>query len=178
MNREVRICAECKSEYYSDTSEMMKLCPDCSHYLYGYPNCDHVFKNGRCTKCYWNGESTKFIIELKNKVINKWTAISLSEIKELIESGVSKMTDDQLVIWNQIAIAPEKWEEDEYGKEGGGFWIVTVDGKEVIWYNDIEEGFNISTFSVRGRIDYYSAEQEELQWTINKLKRHHKNGNK
>lgn len=175
MNREIKICDECESEYYADTSEMRKLCPDCSHYLYGYPNCKHEFNSGRCTKCFWNGESTNFILGLKSKEINSWTPLPIFELTKLIESEVSKMTNEQLSIWNQIAVAPEKWEEDEYGGEGGGFWIVAVDGNEVIWYNDIEEGFNLSTFSIRGRINEYDTQQDELQWTLNKLKRHHNN---
>ena len=67
MNREVKICDECESQYFSDTSQMAKLCPECSHYLYGYENCIHVFENGRCTKCNWNGNTTKFITKLKCK---------------------------------------------------------------------------------------------------------------
>ncbi|MDF9796328.1 putative RNA-binding Zn-ribbon protein involved in translation (DUF1610 family) [Catalinimonas alkaloidigena] len=67
MKKEIRICDECYSEYYADTSRMGKLCPNCSHFLYGYDNCQHVFRNGRCEKCYWNGETTKFIESLKCK---------------------------------------------------------------------------------------------------------------
>lgn len=54
MKREIKICDECESEYFTDTSQMMKLCPDCSHYLYGYQNCEHDFQKGRCSKCHWN----------------------------------------------------------------------------------------------------------------------------
>lgn len=173
MSREIRECNECESGYYADTSEMMALCPECSHYLYGYSNCEHEFKNGRCSICYWNGENTKFILELKNQSQNTWNPIPLTKLKDLIREGISKMNPEQLVIWNQIIVPLEKWKEDEYGNEGGGFWVVAIDDEEVIWYNDIEEGFNISTFSIRGKIDEYRAEQDELQWTINKLKRHH-----
>ena len=70
MNREIKICSECESEYYADSSKMMNLCPDCSHYLYVYQNCNHDFKNGRCLKCYWNGTSSKYIQGLKNKESN------------------------------------------------------------------------------------------------------------
>ena len=31
---------------------MMGLCPECAHILYGYPNCDHHFQDGRCVNCY------------------------------------------------------------------------------------------------------------------------------
>lgn len=64
MNREIRTCSECESEYYADSSKMMELCPDCSHYLYGYKNCNHDFKEGRCIKCYWNGKSSKYIEDI------------------------------------------------------------------------------------------------------------------
>ena len=67
MERKIEICTECKSEYFAETSEMMQLCPDCSHYLYGYDNCKHEFKNKRCVKCYWNGESSDYLKDLKSK---------------------------------------------------------------------------------------------------------------
>jgi hypothetical protein len=40
---------------------------------------------------------------------------------------------------------------------------------QAIWYNDIEEGFNVSEFSEIGSLDAYGTEQNELQWTINKI---------
>ncbi|MAE86141.1 MAG: hypothetical protein CMB80_25615 [Flammeovirgaceae bacterium] len=67
MKKEIRICDECESEYFAKSSEMAKLCPNCSHFLYGYPNCQHNFENGRCENCYWDGSTTNFINELKNK---------------------------------------------------------------------------------------------------------------
>ena len=59
-----KICSECKSEFYTATSEMKNLCPECAHYLYNYKNCDHQFENGRCVKCFWNGNHSNYI---KNK---------------------------------------------------------------------------------------------------------------
>ena len=47
MNREIKMCNECESEYFADTSKMIRLCPNCCHFLYGYPNCKHEFKNER-----------------------------------------------------------------------------------------------------------------------------------
>ena len=64
MNREIIICDECESEYHKDSSEMMDLCPDCAHNLYGYPNCEHKFENGKCIKCCWNGKTSEY---LKNR---------------------------------------------------------------------------------------------------------------
>lgn len=67
MERETKICDECFSEYFADSSEMGKLCPNCSRFLYGYPNCEHNFENGRCKNCHWDGSTTKFIANGKKR---------------------------------------------------------------------------------------------------------------
>lgn len=61
MNKKLKICIECESEYFADTSKMEELCPECSHILYDYENCNHIFKNGRCIYCYWNGNKSEFV---------------------------------------------------------------------------------------------------------------------
>lgn len=98
-----------------------------------------------------------------------WEPIEFNQLNKLINQGVDKMTLEQKEIWNQISIHPIKWEEDEYGEDGNGFWVVGISKGRVIWYNDIEEGFNISTYTKTGKLDEYAAKQDELQWTIRKL---------
>lgn len=71
QERKINICDECNSEYYSDTSQMSNLCPECSTILYGYENCKHEFANGRCLKCFWNGNTSDYLQELKDKNLNK-----------------------------------------------------------------------------------------------------------
>ena len=65
LARPTKTCDECGSRYFADTSQMAALCPECAHYLYGYPTCPHVLENGRCLRCYWDGSSTSFISTLK-----------------------------------------------------------------------------------------------------------------
>lgn len=67
MIREIRNCFECEGDYFADTSEMEHLCPDCSHFLYGLINCEHVFKNGRCSNCYWDGKNSDYVRTLKEE---------------------------------------------------------------------------------------------------------------
>ncbi|PZR23194.1 MAG: hypothetical protein DI539_03645 [Flavobacterium psychrophilum] len=98
-----------------------------------------------------------------------WEPISLKELQAEIHKTEPELKDELLVFWKLIKIEPEKWEEPEYGNEGGGFWVVSVFGKQVIWYNDIEDGFNISPYTAYGKIDEYGAEQDELSWCINKV---------
>lgn len=107
---------------------------------------------------------------LPNERPEDWTQIQLDEILNLINEGVSKMTTEQKELWDKISINPIKWKEKDYGAEGNGFWVVGQTEKRVIWYNDIEDGFNISDYTSKGKINEYGAEQDELQWTIQKMK--------
>lgn len=95
-----------------------------------------------------------------------WTPISLAELEEWISRGESKLEGEPLNFWNLIKIAPQKWQEKEYGKEGGGFWVVAIFGNKVVFYNDIEEGFNVSTYQTCGHISEYWCEQSELDWIV------------
>ena len=60
----IRTCDECGSAYLASSSQMASLCPECAHILYGYPNCEHVFRAGKCVKCLWDGSRSEYIRSL------------------------------------------------------------------------------------------------------------------
>lgn len=97
---------------------------------------------------------------------NMWKPISLNELEINILKGELELKGELLNFWNLIKIEPQKWQEKEYGREGGGFWVVAIFGNDVIYYNDIEEGFNISPYETYGHIKEYWCNQSELNWTI------------
>ena len=59
-DKEPKICrySECKSSYFVQSSKMNDLCPECSHYIYGYKKCEHKFNNDRCIYCHWDGSKS------------------------------------------------------------------------------------------------------------------------
>ncbi|MCP4120206.1 MAG: hypothetical protein GY751_00445 [Bacteroidetes bacterium] len=65
MKQPVKICIECGSKYYMNSSEMAELCPECAHYLYGKKNCDHQFNFNRCVRCFWDGSVSKQVRQIK-----------------------------------------------------------------------------------------------------------------
>jgi hypothetical protein len=100
--------------------------------------------------------------------------VTLLEISELIIEGEQALKSDLYekslyIFWQHVKINPEKWDGEDYGKGGGGFWIVGIYGKNAIWYNDIEEGFNVSSFNTYGLINNYAYEQYELNHIIYQL---------
>ncbi len=97
-----------------------------------------------------------------------WTPISLKELNNIIETSVAVMDTEVLYFWNSIKIVPEKRQVPSYSNEDY-FWIVGKIKNYMIYYNDIEEGFNISLENNLSYIEVTSAEQDELHFALIKL---------
>jgi hypothetical protein len=101
--------------------------------------------------------------------MTKWEPISLEDLYDLILDTEKELTSELFNFWELIKIYPEKWKEEKYGNEGGGFWVVGLIGKRIIWYNDIEEGFNISDYIQYGEFSDYWCNQDKLRYAIQDL---------
>ena len=100
-----------------------------------------------------------------------WEPITSEELSLEISKGEKEMSSANFQFWNEIKFTPTKWAEYEFGDEGGGFWAVAKYKNFVLYYNDIEEGFNISEFEKDREIKEYGAEQDELQFALIKLRK-------
>jgi len=100
-----------------------------------------------------------------------WIPVKQEKIERDIEycDDILFAIPNCLKFWEFVKITPEKWQEKTMGEEGGGFWVVAILGKSVIYYNDIEEGYNLSTFTNYGEIDNYYCNQMELHEMIESL---------
>ncbi len=87
----------------------------------------------------------------------------------MLNSAWDRMSIPQRRLWEVIRINPEKWKQHPYGESRCGFWVVAVLGNTVVWYNDLEHGFNRSLYSKYGEIDQYWCNQDNLEWTIQHL---------
>jgi hypothetical protein len=96
----------------------------------------------------------------------EWTPISEHQLRDRIAQGESRMSESDRHLWNAIRIEPEKWQQHPYGDNGNGFWVVALIGKTIVWYNDIENGFNRSRFIDYGTIDEYWCNDDELDTTV------------
>ena len=98
-----------------------------------------------------------------------WKPITEIKLLDEIQKTETDLNGDLWNFWQLIKIEPEKWSEPEFGNEGSGFWVVGICGKKVIWYNDIEDGFNISDYKEYGQIEGYYCNQDELCWAVTRL---------
>jgi hypothetical protein len=98
-----------------------------------------------------------------------WSPINLKDLFEEIQESETELKGELWNFWQLIRINPEKWTEKEYGTQSGGFWAVALCGRKVLWYNDIEEGFNVSDYITYGEIDGYYCNQDKLHWSVIRL---------
>ena len=100
-----------------------------------------------------------------------WEPLSRTELDTLLSRDVSACTELQAALFARIAIAPAKWQLSPWGDEGGGFWAVAVMNDRVVWYNDIEDGFNVSRFEHHGTIPptEYWCNQDSLRHALHRL---------
>jgi hypothetical protein len=99
----------------------------------------------------------------------EWRPISLEELEFELRKSIPHMNPEQLGLWNAVQIPPEKWRQEPYGADGGGFWVVAILGKHVIWFNDIEDGFSVSRYTHYGAIDEYWCNQDDLDLAVQSL---------
>jgi len=99
----------------------------------------------------------------------EWKPIAESALLARVSQAEARMTPAQRRLWEAVKIPPEKWQQDPYGNAGNGFWVVALIGSTVIWYNDIEDGFNRSHYSAYGQIEDYWCNQDELEVTMTYL---------
>ena len=98
-----------------------------------------------------------------------WEPISENALLKRIAQGQARMSQEELGLWEAVRLQPTKWQQHPYGNQGGGFWVVGIIGSTVIWYNDLEDGFNRSRFSEFGTIDDYWCNHDELDLTVQYL---------
>lgn len=98
-----------------------------------------------------------------------WTPITEAALWNLILAAEARMAPPEARLWECVRIPPQKWMEPSFGEPGGGFWAVGIIGCTVIWYNDIEDGFNCSSYSDFGTIGEYWCNQDELEHALQSL---------
>jgi hypothetical protein len=98
-----------------------------------------------------------------------WTGIAREELLSDIEEGLASADDEVRAAWERMQVEPQKWRCSPWGDAGGGFWVVAELPGQVVWFNDIEGGFNVSPFTTRGVIDEYWCNQNDFHEFLQSL---------
>ena len=90
-----------------------------------------------------------------------WQPITREALDRLMQEALDEAGDIPRAAWQRLRIEPQKWQcpSTREGDAGGGFWVVGRIGDRVIWFNDVEDGFNLSASTTSGIIDAYWCNQ-------------------
>jgi hypothetical protein len=83
---------------------------------------------------------------------------SKSDLADILAVEEAWMRPADLAFWKIVRIQPVLWTSEN----DGDFWVVAVWENMYIWFNHIEEGFNIAPYEVYGRIQQMNYGQARL----------------
>jgi len=98
-----------------------------------------------------------------------WKPITLEALSRHIELTTHLLTEEEKSFWHFIRIEPRKWIYPDYGTEMVEFFVIAIFGDRVIYYDDIEEGFNISEYKEYGKLISGGANQNDFHEYISHL---------
>jgi len=96
----------------------------------------------------------------------EWKPTTVEEVKNIVTADLANCDEEQLEIFRRYALEPYLAPILRYA-EMGTVVVVARKGEEVIYWEDVEEGFNVSPISEDGRILEHWCNQDELRHALN-----------
>ena len=97
--------------------------------------------------------------------MDTWQPISQAELEALIEKELLDCTDEIKAVFYQYAIPLTRYPIMRYGKLEFVFCAAIRD-KEVMYYEDVEEGWNFSLLPQEGEALQHWCNQDELKFAL------------
>ena len=96
----------------------------------------------------------------------KWKPATIDEVREIVERDLTTCDGEQLSAFRQYAIEPFYANIRRYG-HAERVVVVARNHDDVIYWEDVEEGFNLSPLAPDGEILEHSCNQDELGIALN-----------
>lgn len=98
----------------------------------------------------------------------EWKPATVEAVKKIIEGDLPACDDEQVAAFKKYAVEPYPAPISRYGKMQSVV-VVARRRDEVIYWEDVEEGFNLSPVASDGRILEHWCNQDELRLALNAL---------
>ena len=98
--------------------------------------------------------------------MNDWQPATIDYVKQLIERDLLDCDGEQLALFKRCAVVPYTAPITRYGNNETVV-VVARNGAEVIYYDDVEGGFNVSPVGLSGEILEHWCNQDELKFALN-----------
>jgi len=95
-----------------------------------------------------------------------WQPIAESELNELIENELKECSPELVKVFQTYRIDPVRLPISRNGDDTDFVFVAAKRDNEVMYYEDIEDGWNFSPLSEEGRILEHWCNQDELKYAL------------
>jgi hypothetical protein len=96
-----------------------------------------------------------------------WQPASIQAVASIVERDLKGLVEQQLDVFRRFSVEPYRAPISRYG-EIESVVVVARHGEKVIYWDDVEEGFDVAMIDDAGRIVPSSASQDPLAVAINR----------
>lgn len=93
--------------------------------------------------------------------MDEWQPATVEEVKTIVEEDLLECDAEQIAIFKRYAVEPYAARIVRYGK-AEGVVVVARRGNEVIYWEDVEYGFQVSPIGEDGRVLEHWCNQDAL----------------
>lgn len=95
-----------------------------------------------------------------------WQPATIEEVSEIVTRDLKACDTEQLATFDKYRVKPFAAPLMRYGQMESVV-VVARNGNEVIYYEDVEDGFNVSPISPEGQILEHWCNDDELRFALN-----------
>ena len=97
-----------------------------------------------------------------------WEPATIDAVKDIVKAHLKQFNSQQIAIFRQYSVEPYFASIVRYGK-AESVVVVAQKSDEVIYWEDVEEGFNISLTGPGGHVLEHCCNQDELGVALRRL---------
>lgn len=98
--------------------------------------------------------------------MDEWRPATIDEVNELVAKDLTACDSEQLAAFDKYRVEAFFAPIVRYGNLESVV-VVARNGDQVIYYEDVDDGFNVSPISPDGRVLEHWCNQDELRFALN-----------
>jgi hypothetical protein len=98
--------------------------------------------------------------------MDDWQPATIEEVNEIVARDLKDCDAEQLAAFDKYRVAPFSAPIIRYG-QAESVVVVARNGDQVVYYEDVEDGFQVSPIRPDGRVLEHWCNQNELRFALN-----------
>jgi hypothetical protein len=96
-----------------------------------------------------------------------WQSATIEQVIEIVKADLARCTPDQIAVFEKYRTPPYRAPLSRYGQDESVI-VVAQKENEVVYWEDVEEGFNVSPLVTDGKVLEHWCNQDDLGTALNR----------